>query len=223
MQEYVWHNETFVVSPERLLYWPEQNAIIVSDLHLGKTGHFRKYGIAVPENIFKADLHRLFSAIQFFKPKKIIIVGDMVHSVANNELDVFSRWRQDLPQTEFILIQGNHDILAKHWYKKNDIAVSSSLLINDVLFVHNSLDAEQLDLPYKRTISGHLHPSILLKMGARQHLNLPCFYFTDQSCILPAFSLFSGTCAIRQKKSDVVFAIIPGKNQIDHAPALLKL
>ena len=30
------------------MFWEEEKALIVSDLHFGKTGHFRKSGIAVP-------------------------------------------------------------------------------------------------------------------------------------------------------------------------------
>ena len=51
------------LSAERCIFWEEQSALIVSDLHLGKTGHFRKAGIAVPQSVFKEDLqHLLFFA-----------------------------------------------------------------------------------------------------------------------------------------------------------------
>jgi metallophosphoesterase superfamily enzyme len=54
--------------------------LIVSDLHFGKTGHFRKSGIAVPQSVYKKDLQRLFHQVQYFQPRKLIVVGDLFHS-----------------------------------------------------------------------------------------------------------------------------------------------
>ena len=83
------------LSPERMVYWEEEKALIVSDLHFGKTGHFRKEGIAVPPSVYKEDLQRLVSQLQFFKPRQLIVVGDMFHSIANKELEWFKKWRND--------------------------------------------------------------------------------------------------------------------------------
>ena len=104
-------DEIFWVSPERVLFWENENALIVSDLHIGKTGHFRKAGIAVPQAVFKEDLQRLISQLQFFSPRQLLVVGDLFHSVANKELNLFRRWREDLPNLSIQLIKGNHDIL----------------------------------------------------------------------------------------------------------------
>jgi metallophosphoesterase superfamily enzyme len=59
----------FWLSPERVLYWEEEKTLILSDLHFGKTGHFRKSGIAVPQSIYQQDLQRLFHQISFFNPE----------------------------------------------------------------------------------------------------------------------------------------------------------
>lgn len=78
----------FWLSPNRYIFWEEEKALIVSDLHFGKTGHFRKSGIAVPQNIFKEDLQRLMDGISFFKPGQIIAVGDLFHSHAKDRKSV---------------------------------------------------------------------------------------------------------------------------------------
>jgi metallophosphoesterase superfamily enzyme len=54
--------------------------LILSDLHLGKTAHFRKNGIPLPANIILEDLKRLSILIDHFKPEKIIVVGDFLHA-----------------------------------------------------------------------------------------------------------------------------------------------
>ena len=55
-------------------------------------------------------------------------------------------------------------------------------------------------------LAGHVHPSIKLRGKARQSLRLPCFYFSDQNGLLPAFGKFTGTAIIRPKKTDQIFA-----------------
>src|SRR5687767_5139123 len=84
-------DEHFILSSERSLFWEAQNTLIVADLHVGKTGHFRKAGISVPQSVYKDDLHRLLSQILFFKAERLIIAGDLSHSVANLEMDLFRK------------------------------------------------------------------------------------------------------------------------------------
>src|SRR5829696_3376662 len=107
---YTINENDFVLSPERLMFWEKQKALIIADLHIGKTGHFRKSGIPVPQNVFKEDLQRLFTQIFFFKAEKLIIAGDLSHSRSNKEMDLFKKWRNDLAGLEVILVNGNHDI-----------------------------------------------------------------------------------------------------------------
>jgi metallophosphoesterase superfamily enzyme len=96
MQKPVSHkvlNQSFWLTTERTMFWEDEKSLVVSDLHFGKTGHFRKSGIAVPAMVYKEDLQRLITQIQYFQPSELIIVGDMFHSRANRELDLFLKWR----------------------------------------------------------------------------------------------------------------------------------
>jgi metallophosphoesterase superfamily enzyme len=105
---------------------------------LGKTGHFRKHGIAVPQAVFIEDLQRLVEQLIHFKAKKIIAVGDLFHSKANKEMDLFLKWRNDLPGLEFILVRGNHDILQKEWYENAGIQVKEGVYaVRDFSFLHD--------------------------------------------------------------------------------------
>jgi DNA ligase-associated metallophosphoesterase len=136
-------NNTFWLLPQRALFWEEQKALIVSDLHLGKTGHFRKEGIAVPQGVYKDDLHRLFHIIQHYKPEQLIIAGDMFHSRMNKEVDLFTRWRKDVSHLHIQLIKGNHDILADDHYTTAGITISNQFLhIGSFCFVHDIGDAK---------------------------------------------------------------------------------
>src|ERR1700739_213315 len=125
------NNNTFWLSPQHCLFWENENALILSDLHLGKTGHFRKNGIAVPQDIYKEDIQRLFAIVSYYKANRLIVVGDMFHSHANKELELFLKWRNDIQHINIDLVQGNHDILDKDWYNRAGITVRKELHVGN--------------------------------------------------------------------------------------------
>src|SRR5215813_6892535 len=132
------HNNSFWLSADRCVYWEEEKALIVADLHFGKTGHFRKSGIAVPQTVYKEDLQRLVNQIQYFQPEQLIIVGDLFHSRHNKELELFNKWRKNFPNLTIQLIKGNHDILHDDWYSSADIVLSNEdLKVRDFHFIHD--------------------------------------------------------------------------------------
>jgi DNA ligase-associated metallophosphoesterase len=197
------------LSPDRTVFWEEEKALIVSDMHFGKTGHFRKAGIAIPQGVFKEDLQRLVEQLQYFQPKQLIIVGDLFHSDANKELQLFQKWRDDLGHLHIQLIKGNHDILSEKWYTSLNIFTHKQILkINKFCFQHDMGKCEQSQPPSEYFFSGHIHPGIQISGVGKQVLKFPCFYFTDEFCILPAFSKFTGVALIAPKAGEVVFAIV---------------
>ncbi len=208
--KFILNRQTLWLSPERCIFWEDQKALILSDLHLGKSGHFRKSGIAIPQNIFKEDLQRLFSLIQYFNPLQLLIVGDFFHSDANKEIDMFIKWRNDLVNLKIRLILGNHDILAKKFY--TDVAIEltdETLSIGNFCFTHDIEKSCNVNSSAKDifTFSGHVHPGIRVSGAGKQELYFPCFYFTKDHAILPAFSRFTGLSKIKPKVTDNVFVI----------------
>lgn len=207
------HNQTLWLSSARCLFWEEENALILSDMHFGKSGHFRKSGIGIPQNIFKEDLQKLFAQIQFFKPKTLLIAGDMFHSSPNKEMDFFQKWRNDFSNVDFYLIRGNHDILSNKFYKEANIKVfENKLLIKDFCFTHDINSSCNNEESRHYTFSGHIHPGIKMNGGGNQSLMLPCFYFGRQYAILPAFSAFTGLTKLKPSASDHVFVL--AKNDV---------
>jgi DNA ligase-associated metallophosphoesterase len=201
--------QSLILHPSRVIYWEEQSALILSDLHFGKTGHFRKSGIAIPQNVYKEDLQRLVSLIQFFKPAQLIVAGDLFHSHANKELELFKKWRNDFPDLVIHLVKGNHDILHSKWYNETGITVSDcTLQVGDFIFTHDPADCEIHAAAGNYVFTGHIHPGISISGMGRQSLHFPCFYFAENYCVLPAFSHFTGTYRIVPKENESVFAIV---------------
>ncbi len=200
-------NNTFLLSADRCIFWVEEKILILSDLHFGKTGHFRKSGIAIPQEIYKNDLQRFVTQLQLFKPAQVIIIGDMFHSHSNKEHDFFLKWRQDFSEIPIHLVKGNHDILKESWYKLAAISIHNcQLRIGNFVFVHDVIDCIIPDNGY--IFSGHIHPGITIRGGGRQSIHLPCFYFAKQYAVLPAFSKFTGTYTIEPKAGEAVFILV---------------
>jgi DNA ligase-associated metallophosphoesterase len=202
------HGQHFWLSPQRSVYWEEEKTIIVSDTHFGKTGHFRKSGIAVPQQVYKEDLQRFFSLATELKPERIVVVGDFFHSSANEEINLFLKWKNDFNGLQITLVKGNHDILGNSWYENANIQIIDQFYtIGPFSFQHDPAeDHHKLD-GNAFIFSGHIHPGIQIKGTGKQSLRFPCFYFSKNQCILPAFSKFSGLAIVKPKKQDQVYAI----------------
>jgi DNA ligase-associated metallophosphoesterase len=203
-------DNSFWLTADRSLFWEEENTLIIADMHLGKTGHFRKSGIAVPQSVYQADLQRLMAQLYFFKADRLIIVGDLTHSSANKELDLFKKWRQDFSLLQIELVKGNHDILNSKWYEEMNITVIPGEFKKGYFnFCHDFEECGINEGHY--TFSGHVHPGISMKGQGRQSLHFPCFYFASTYCILPAFSRFTGTYKVRPQKGETVYAIVENR------------
>ena len=182
------NDQKLILTNERVVFWEKENALILSDLHVGKTAHFRNNGIAIPVDVLQQDLLRLSSIINHYSPKKIIIVGDLVHASRNSDLDYFRDFLKQFSTIKILLIKGNHDRVSTNFLKEIGVSEFHSFIeIDPFLFSHESLQSHQ-----QFTISGHIHPGIKLKTSIHTYLKFPCYILTNSQLILPAFSLFTG-------------------------------
>ena len=110
------HNQTFLLSEHKALFWLEQKMLIIADAHFSKETHFRKNGVAIPAGILQNDLRRMETMIDTFDPDQILFLGDMFHSEENDGLNEFLNWRKTFSSLKITLVIGNHDILINEWY-----------------------------------------------------------------------------------------------------------
>lgn len=189
----------FILDPNKAIFWSDQSMLILSDLHLGKAGHFRKHGIAVPGDIHSRDLQRLDYLIDKYDPKTITFLGDLFHSDLNVEWEFFEEWMEN-QSCLMILVKGNHDILPDEVYRSSKMEVHEELILGPFHFTHEKTASQFYNL------SGHVHPAVRLKGRAKQGLTVPCFYFSQGFGLLPAYGSFTGTYKIRPRVGDMVFA-----------------
>jgi len=203
--------QSLLLLPQKAIFWQQEKALIVADVHLGKVGHFRKAGIAVPRDMEQNDLAVLSDLIDEYKPKKVLFLGDLFHSDLNADWDWFVLWRKQFPKLEMILIRGNHDIIHDRHYLDLNVSLHNELAIGPFLMLHHPLSEETLQNTEGYVFCGHIHPGISLKGKARQSITLPCFAFGSRQVILPSFGKFTGKVAIRNQQTDHIFAVLQNK------------
>lgn len=209
--EWEWMGEHLVFLPQKAMYWKEEGALVVADLHIGKVGHFRKAGIAIPKLMEQEELSVLSDIIYELKPSKLIFLGDLFHSEINNDWNWLLLWRELFPSIEMILVKGNHDILHSEYYYEAGFKVVDTFATRSFLFVHEPINSEDLIAQKSYIISGHIHPGVKLRGFARQSLVISCFYFGEKQAILPAFGKFTGKSCLKIGASSKVFGVLNDK------------
>jgi DNA ligase-associated metallophosphoesterase len=199
--------EELFLLPEKAIFWPGRRILLIADLHLGKSTHFRKRGVNVPLQVLHEDLSRLTRLIQSFDPERVIFLGDLFHSHKNSEWEVFGEWTLSYP-LKWELIKGNHDLLSFDAYDTYNIRVQEAGLILPPFTLTHFPPLQETDFTSELYyLSGHIHPAVQLSGAAYQSLRLPCFIFGKKNGILPAFGRFTGTEIITPRKPDRIFVI----------------
>ena len=182
-------NENFEISPFGAIFWPNEEILIVSDLHLEKGSSYYQRGTFLPPYDTFDTINRLEEIIKQTYPKKVLLLGDTMHD-KNGLLRMPNKMKEKffslLEKWSFVLISGNHD----EEFKGYDLKLFPSFKIGKITFRHQSSFDETTE------ISGHFHPVINTKFkGVR--IRTPCFLVTENKIILPSFGTFTGGLDIK--------------------------
>lgn len=200
------HGEELLLLPERAIYWPAQQALLLADLHLGKAGHFRKNGVAISGMVMQQDLLQIQGLLDRWQPRRVFFLGDLFHSHYNREWDRFATAMQAYPG-EATLVRGNHDILREEHYAAAGLTlVKGHLDLGPFRLIHEAPTEAEADAPY--LLAGHVHPGVWLLGSGRQRLRLPCFFFGEHYALLPAFGQFTGLYCLEPSQDDRVYVVV---------------
>jgi DNA ligase-associated metallophosphoesterase len=197
--------QTLRLLPEKAVYWVEASALLIADAHLGKSGHFRKNGIALPGEASGKDLLRLEKLLQAYCPRQVCFLGDLFHSAYNHEWEMLRRLIERYPGPEWHLVLGNHDILSRQDYQRAGLVLHEHLRWAPFRLVHEAEGQSPVGEGY--LLSGHVHPGVSMVGAGRQRLRLPCFLFGQHAAILPAFGGFTGLAMLKPRPEDKVFVV----------------
>ncbi|MDO5648464.1 ligase-associated DNA damage response endonuclease PdeM [Paracoccus sp. (in: a-proteobacteria)] len=174
--------QDFIARPSGALWWPKERALIVSDLHLGKSDRWARGGSALlPPYENHATLDRLGAEIDALRPETVVSLGDSFDDDrATDDLtdDIRNRLEQMARGRSWLWVTGNHDPnptnlpgqCAPEWRRA-------------LTFRHQAGDGPD--------VSGHYHPCIQLA-GQRRR----CFLVGQDHLILPSFGVYTGGLAV---------------------------
>lgn len=175
----------FHALPSGALFWPDEAALILSDLHLGKAARLSAVGgAALPPYETRATLAKLDADLVATGAARVICLGDSFDA---------SGVEAALPQDDLLWlarmqagrawdwVEGNHDpgplsIGGKH---------RATLTLRGIVLRHiPGRDAT----PH---MGGHFHPKARINARGRQ-IARPCFLYDGTRLVLPAYGVYAG-------------------------------
>ena len=191
---------------QRAACLPDQRCLLVADAHIGKAASFRRLGVPVPGGTTAQTLQRLSEAIAVSGARRVVFLGDLLHSAhahAPATLQALAQWRAQHAALDLLLVRGNHDEHAGDPPAALGIqSVDEPLRLGTLALCHHP---RPRDGAY--VLAGHLHPCVVLGGRAHERLRLPCFHFGEAVGVLPAFGAFTGMHALRPRPGERVFVV----------------
>ena len=177
---------SFVATPEGALYWPDQQALLVADLHLEKASWFARLGQFLPPYDSQATLTSLAAQVEATGATRLYCLGDSFH-------DRFGCDR--LPSAARELLLSLTDRLDWHWIVGNHdpgFADHCGGTLSDELDIAGiTLRHEAVANDPRPEMSGHFHPKLRLTLKGRR-VSRRCFVISQSKLIFPAFGSLTG-------------------------------
>jgi putative SbcD/Mre11-related phosphoesterase len=154
--------------PAALMKTQQTRTLIVADLHIGWELALVQKGIHVPMQTSKL-LKNLVDLILEHRPDKLLILGDVKHTVATAEMgewrdvpDFFTELRKHVE--DISILRGNHDGNLEPLLPENvTLLPASGVALGEVGFFHGHQWPSPTLLGCKTLVMGHVHPVIAFR------------------------------------------------------------
>jgi DNA ligase-associated metallophosphoesterase len=170
----------------RAIWFEDLSILAVADLHIGYNWAHRHDGQMLPLHQPDDAVSRLKDLCDFYKPRELLLLGDIVHralSLPHIEAEL-QRLFNELEGIHLRLIAGNHDRFLE---KLISAPLETEHVGGQNLFVHG----HQTSRRRERIVMGHEHPAISVGDGVATSVKCPCFLLSREVIVLPAFSLWA--------------------------------
>ena len=193
MFEFYLNHTRLIADISGALFWPEKKTVIFSDLHLEKGSWFAKQNVLLPPYDTLDTLNRVEKVVNYFKPSRVISLGDSFHDDTWMERISKAQIAKILNLTnnyEWFWIQGNHDPCG--------VPSLGGINLNDYLDPPLTFRHEAKRETTDGEVSGHFHPKAKIKLN-RKSFSDRCFISDEKRVILPAFGSFTGGLNVMDK------------------------
>lgn len=154
--------------PVALIKTQKTRIMVIADLHIGWEIALSQKGIHVPTQMPKL-LRKLTNLISMYKPEKLLILGDVKHTVATAEIgewhdipDFFNELRRQIH--EIYIIRGNHDGNLEPLLPENiKLLPTTGIAVGEVGLFHGHQWPSPTLLKCKTLIMGHVHPVVAFR------------------------------------------------------------
>lgn len=172
------------------LYIPPLQMLVIADLHIGIEHDLYEHGVHAAD-ITPTMFQQLENICKEMKPKKLMILGDIKHSIPNTpyiEQKRVYRFLENLQQHLSIhIIPGNHDgNLSRFVPTGVTIHPSQGIIIQNYAFMHGHRWPHPALLKATYLLMAHSHPTVALKDRLSYTSYEPCWVKTK---LLPQFNL----------------------------------
>lgn len=175
-----------VCDPSGVLLLPEEQTLVVSDLHLEKGAAHARRGMMLPPYDTAATLSLLTNVIARHTPKRVVCLGDSFHD-RRGAASMPTVYRDALARLtagcDWVWISGNHD-------PEPPLGLGGETM--------ETLSIGRLTLRHEPTperapgeIAGHLHPAARVAVRGRS-VRGSCFASDGERMILPSFGVTTG-------------------------------
>ncbi|MDH5483133.1 MAG: metallophosphoesterase [Candidatus Bathyarchaeota archaeon] len=154
--------------PAAIIRTQKARIMVIADLHIGWEMALSERGIHIPTQTPRL-LGRLTNLISTYKPEKLIVLGDVKHTVATAEI---GEWH-DVPEffaelkkqiKEIWVIRGNHDGNLEPLLPENiKILPGTGTNIGEVGLFHGHQWPSPTLLQSKTLLMGHVHPVVAFR------------------------------------------------------------
>ncbi|MGF1622701.1 MAG: ligase-associated DNA damage response endonuclease PdeM [Rhodomicrobiaceae bacterium] len=178
--------QRIVLDASGALYIPDDDLLLVADLHLEKGSFYAVRGNPVPCFDTRDTLARLSAVIDVYGPGRVVCLGDSFHDgrAAGRMSRADAEALHDLVEAadEWIWVSGNHDPDAP---KGLPGRAMPHLAAGALTLCHRPEDGAA------PMIAGHFHPKHGVNLGGRR-ISARCFILGRDLLLMPAFGAYAG-------------------------------
>lgn len=200
--------------PVKAIYFEKHKTLLVSDIHLGRIGHFKNSPVALADGLAETDMVMLNRIISTFDVSEIFILGEIFPRKENYDYRLFKTWRDLHQNIDVNLIKESTEMMSDEIYTNFEIRIHRKYYLwNKFLFTHKPLVKDVKLTGCEYVFSGYINPGININGKGRTLQNLPCYYFDANQCILPAFGEPNRKSLMKPSPKDRVYAISVAENE----------
>jgi len=205
---------------EPALFIKNKKILVIADLHIGIENELREHGVNAQNHTQKMMDH-FISLCRKYKPKEIILLGDIKHNIPSSTI------RERIDVKNFLetikkygvthIVPGNHDGNISR-ISPSDVIIhpSNGYLLENIGFIHGHRWPSNDIMKTDQIIMAHTHPMIMLIDRLNHRSFEPCWVKTcfiekklkekyhdssnPQLLIIPAFNPLCGGIPINKDK-----------------------